>query len=178
MKQTPFFYISLFILFSINTLYSQNYFEKSLLKKDSIAPSFNLLTTSGDSIHLSDYKGKVVILDFWYVGCNPCVKAYKDIKTLEEKLGKDKFVVIGMNPITRRKKIVRYIKKGKYNDLVAVCSKTIKEQYKVKAYPTIYVINKQGKIALATAGYYSELKIKIEKAVIEESKKGSVRKFL
>jgi peroxiredoxin len=176
MKQTPVFLI--FILFSVNILYSQNYLEKNLLKKDNIAPVFSLLTASGDSINLSDYKGKVVILDFWYVGCSPCVKAYRDIKALEEKLGKDKFVIIGMNPVTRKNKILRYIKKGKYNDTVAICSKTIRDQYKVKAYPTIYVISKQGKIALATAGYYNELKSKIEKVVKEESKKGGVKIFL
>jgi len=178
MKQSPFIYIFLFFLFSVNTLYSQNYLETNLLQKDSIAPNFSLITAFGDSIHLSDYKGKIVILDFWYVGCSPCVKAYREIKTLEEKLGKNKFVVIGMNPVTRKNKIVRYIKKGKYNDMVAICSKTIRDRYKVKAYPTIYVIDKQGKIALATAGYYDDLKIKIEECVIEESEKSGVRKFL
>jgi len=178
MKQPPFIYIFLFVLFSINTLYSQNYLETNLLQKDGIAPNFSLITASGDSIRLSDYKGKIVILDFWYVGCSPCVKAYRDIKTLEEKLGKNKFIIIGMNPITRERKINRYIKKGKYSDIVTICSKKIKNQYQVKSYPTIYVIDKQGKIALATAGYYDDLKIKIEECVIEESERSGVRKFL
>ena len=178
MKQPPFIYIFLFVLFSINTLYSQNYLETNLLQKDGIAPNFSLITASGDSIRLSDYKGKIVILDFWYVGCSPCVKAYRDIKTLEEKLGKNKFIIIGMNPITRERKINRYIKKGEYSDIVTICSKKIKNQYQVKSYPTIYVIDKQGKIALATAGYYDDLKIKIEECVIEESERSGVRKFL
>ncbi|RLD40343.1 MAG: hypothetical protein DRI86_15430, partial [Bacteroidetes bacterium] len=147
-------------------------------QKDGIAPNFSLITASGDSIRLSDYKGKIVILDFWYVGCSPCVKAYRDIKTLEEKLGKNKFIIIGMNPITRERKINRYIKKGEYSDIVTICSKKIKNQYQVKSYPTIYVIDKQGKIALATAGYYDDLKIKIEECVIEESERSGVRKFL
>ena len=172
--------LNLFLLFYQNTVFSQNYFEKCLLQKDSIAPNFDLITTSGDSVHLSDYKGKIVVLDFWYVGCKPCVKAYNDIKAIENELGKNNFVILGMNPITRKNKIIRYIKKGKYADKTIICSKSIKNQYRIKAYPTIYVINKQGKIAIATAGYYSDLKSKIKKVIIDESKnkKGSMRKFL
>jgi len=165
------------LIFTVNIAFSQNYFEASLLQKDSIAPDFELITLDGDSIHLSDYKGKVVILDFWYVGCRPCLKAYMDIKALEEELGANKFVVLGMNPVTRIKKIKRYIKKGKYDDMVVICSKEVKNNYKIKAYPTIYVIDKQGKIVLATAGYYSNLKENLRKVILEESNKGGVRKF-
>lgn len=173
-----FFLISFFLFFTQFSSYSQNYFENSLLHKDSIAPNFNLVSTSGDSIHLSDYKGKIIILDFWYVGCRPCIKAYNDLKALEKELGKEQFVIIGMNPVTRKRKIKRYIKKGKYSDIVTICSKEIKNQYRVKAYPTIYVIDKQGKIALATAGYYDNLKNKLKNTIIEKSIKDGVRKFL
>ncbi len=171
----------LLIVFSLAisfSAYSQNFLSENLLKKGSTAPNFNLKTSNGKQIKLSDYKGKTLILDFWYVGCKPCVKAYLDIKSLENELGKDKFVILGMNPISRKNKIKRYIKKGKYNDIAIICSDSIKNQYKIRAYPTIYIINKQGKIAFATAGYSSIFKSDIKRIILGESKKNSFRKFL
>ena len=159
----------LFELTITESVYSQNFLSKTLLQKGVVAPEFNLKTSAGDSIELSDYKGKIVILDFWYVGCRPCVKAYQDIKALEEELSKDKFVVIGMNPITRKNKINRYIRKGKYADKVVLCSKEIITAYQVSAYPTIYIINKNGNIAFSTAGYSVNFKDQIKKAILKES---------
>ena len=50
-----------------------------------IAPDFNVATVSGDELHLSDLKGKVVLLYFWATWCSPCVKQTPELKQLYEK---------------------------------------------------------------------------------------------
>lgn len=153
---------TVFISLSVEKALCQNYISKGLVEVGAEAPDFSLISTTGDSIHLSDYVGKIVILDFWYVGCRPCIKAYWDIDSLKLELGAENFVVIGMNPINRKNKINRFKKKYNYKDITAVCRKTsIKNDYRISAYPTIYIIDKQGKIAFASAGYYDELKNKM-----------------
>ena len=149
--------------------YAQSYLSKGLLKVDTKAPSFELISSNGDSIRLSDYRGKMVLLDFWYVGCKPCIKAFWDIDSLKQELGKNSFVVIGMNPINRKGKINKFKNKYKYTDKVAVCRKTsIVEDYKISAYPTIYIIDREGNIAFASAGYYKDLKKKI-RGILEKN---------
>jgi peroxiredoxin len=159
---------------------AQNYISQGLLKVGTAAPNFKLISSNGDSVNLSDYKGEFVLLDFWYVGCKPCIKAYWDIDSLKQELGNKRFVVLGMNAINRSNKINRFKDKYNYKDEVAICRKTsIIDDYKISAYPTIYIVNKEGKIVFASAGYYSDLKKKIREVIIDKSNNNTPRrKFL
>jgi peroxiredoxin len=177
-----FLFISVLFLFinliSIKTT-AQNYISEGLLKVGTKAPSFELISSNGDNIKLSDYRTKIVLLDFWYVGCKPCIKAFWDIDSLKQELGENSFVVVGMNPINRKGKINKFKDKYKYNDKVVVCRKTsIVEDYNINVYPTIYIIDREGKIAFASAGYYKDLKKKIREVIIDKSNNTSRRKFL
>ena len=143
-----------------------------LIKIGEIAPKFELPTANGSTVKLSDYKGKVVILDFWYIGCKPCVKSYKIIQEIKQEFGDDKFVVIGMNKFNRKRKVRRYINKGKYNDIVTFCSRGVSSDYKVKYYPSIYVVDQKGKIVFANAGlsvsFKEDLKLCLNKYIKQE----------
>ncbi len=141
---------------------SQDFMSNNMLEKGTIAPKFELLNSDNASIKLSDYKGKVVLLDFWYVGCKPCIKVYADIQNIQKELGKENFVVLGMNPFNRKSQINRYKKKYNYSDMALICTDKVKDAYKVRAYPSIYLIDKDGKIAFASAGYYAEFREKLK----------------
>ena len=81
-----------------------------------------------------------------------------------------------MNPINRKNKINKFKRKHNYKDITTICRKTsIKNDYKISAYPTIYIIDQQGKIAFASAGYYSELKSKMRDVLKQKIPK---RRFL
>src|SRR5690606_24047298 len=55
-----------------------------------------LKLNNGTSVKISDLKGKVVLLDFWYRGCFPCLKATPDLIKLQEEF-KEILVIIGIN---------------------------------------------------------------------------------
>ena len=59
------------------------------------APEFTLNTTEGNQISLSDYRGKVVILDFWATWCPPCRKGIPDLIELQKEYKGD-IVIIGI----------------------------------------------------------------------------------
>ena len=63
---------------------------------DEKAPDFKLLTLNGEEVKLTDYSGKIVILDFWATWCGPCRKGIPDLVSIQNEY-KDELVVIGIS---------------------------------------------------------------------------------
>ena len=113
----------------------------------------------GTSIHLADYKGKVVILDFWATWCPPCRRELPILqKIYEEYNDKDKnknkgFVFIAVNSREDRDAVQRYIEKEGFTFPVALDNDgKVGDLYKVEAYPTMVLIDKKGKIFKTVVG--------------------------
>lgn len=62
-------------------------------------PNFSLQTIDGISISVEGLAGKVVLLDFWYVGCRPCMEALPEIERLKRRYPDSSLAIIGINPI-------------------------------------------------------------------------------
>lgn len=60
------------------------------------APDFKLATIGGEEFKLSDYKGKVVMLNFWGTWCPPCRKEIPDLVNLQKKYNKDGLEIVGI----------------------------------------------------------------------------------
>lgn len=60
------------------------------------APEFTLRTVQGDLFNLSDYKGKVVLLNFWGTWCGPCRREIPDFNKLHDKYQKDGLEIVGI----------------------------------------------------------------------------------
>ena len=60
------------------------------------APEFSLRTVQGDLFNLSDYKGKVVLLNFWGTWCGPCRREIPDFNKLHDKYQKDGLEIVGI----------------------------------------------------------------------------------
>jgi peroxiredoxin len=61
------------------------------------APDFTLLTPDGEEITLADYRGQVVLVNFWGSWCGPCVNEIPELQTAYEELNNDGLMVIGVN---------------------------------------------------------------------------------
>ena len=116
-------------------------------------PSIELKDYTGKTVNLSDYKGKVILLDFWYSTCKPCIKAAPFVEALIEKHGKDKFVVIGMNPVDNQQGIQRYYEKRAMSYTTLLCTKKLKRKLDVQSYPSFILVNQNGEIELHKAGF-------------------------
>ncbi len=75
---------------------------------------FQFTALDGTKIDLEDYRGKVVLLDFWATWCAPCVGGLPGVKSVWEKLHKDGFEVIGMSYDEERETLEKFLRK---NDL-------------------------------------------------------------
>ncbi len=70
--------------------------DENTERNEAKAPDFKLATISGEEFSLSDYKGKVVMLNFWGTWCPPCRKEIPDLVNLQEKYNKDGLEIVGI----------------------------------------------------------------------------------
>lgn len=129
--------------------------KKDILSKfgTSVATDFTLKNLEGKETKLSDYKGKVVVLDFWATWCGPCKASFPHMQELVEKY-KDKdvqFLFVNTwekgEDVDTLKKVTDFITDKKYSFNVVFDSKgQVVENYKIHAIPTRIVIDKNGNI--------------------------------
>jgi len=75
------------------------------------APDFSTRDMAGNEISLSQYRGKVVLLDFWATWCVPCIMETPNIKRVYDKYKDDGLVVIGINQDRNRSAVEAFIRR-------------------------------------------------------------------
>lgn len=130
----------------------------------------DLHLNNNKTIKLSDLKGKVVLLDFWYRGCFPCLKATPDLIKIQEEFKND-LVIIGINDRDDKEDITDYYayKKGNYFSTYKT-ETDISKNLKINAFPTFIIINQKGEIEKAEIGFDKGSIRKTIKKLIKENK--------
>jgi peroxiredoxin len=134
-----------------------------------LAPSFVLSDISGSKVDLADYRGKVVILDFFATWCEPCRILAPDLKSFYERY-KDRgvaVIAISIDEGADAAKMVRaYGKEYGLTYPMVVDDGQVKKKYGVFSLPTTVIINKEGKIMSKhlgiTADYTKRLATEID----------------
>ncbi len=106
-------------------------------------------------VELSDYKGKVVVLDFWATWCEPCGKAVEVINQWKNSVPSEQFVFVGIN--TDEKEEIAKIKKHtedlkmEYPSLLDPNWK-LTQNYEIDGLPCVLVFNKKGELVYRQYG--------------------------
>jgi peroxiredoxin len=128
------------------------------------APEFTLKDLDGNEMSLADREGDVVLLSFWATWCYWCTKEIPVLRQFEEK-HRDKGVVvwaINTDRVTERAQIRPFIKDHNMPFPVLLGDAEKLTGYDYSALPTLYVIDRQGRVALASVGYDADLEEKLE----------------
>lgn len=118
-----------------------------------------------DSVHSQrGYKGKVVVLDFWYRGCGWCVKAMPKLKALARRFATRPVVVLGANidPDEADARLVIEAMELPYPNLRAA---KLPDQFGIRGYPTVIVIDREGVIREYRVGYDTGLEERLAKTI-------------
>ncbi len=115
-------------------------------------PDFHAVDLDGNPISLQDYRGKIVLLDFWAVWCAPCIAEMPNIKKVYETYKAKGFEVIGVSLDGDEIKLRNYLEK---NDIPwrQVFNRTspIAQQYGIRAIPAPWLIDREGNLITAEA---------------------------
>lgn len=132
------------------------------------APEFQLPNLKQESVKLSEYKGKVVYLDFWASWCGPCKKTFPWLNELQKKYGKDGFEVVGVNVDAKKADADKFLVStpAEFTVLFDPAGAT-PTAYEVQGMPSSFIIDRAGKVHLAHRGFKdgeaAELEAEIKK---------------
>src|SRR5579871_1672054 len=123
-------------------------------KERKSAPEFALKDSNGQTVHLTDYKGKVVLLDFWATWCGPCKVEIPWFIEFEQQFKNRGFAVIGVSMDEEGWDAVKpYIDDHKINYRVLLGNEQVSDIYGgLDSLPTTLLIDRQGKIASVHIG--------------------------
>jgi thiol-disulfide isomerase/thioredoxin len=118
------------------------------------APEVAFHDTRGRLHRLSDYRGKVVLLNFWATWCPPCVHEMPSMDRLQESLHGEDFAIMAVNMAEEPQTVRTFLKRDVHVSFpVLLDSKGLAlKDYEVFVYPTSYIIDKQGRIRSAMYG--------------------------
>lgn len=145
------------------------YKEPDPLPEGSPAPDWSLPTLAGDTVRLADLKGKVVLLDFFYKSCAPCCAAMPILQSLHEKYKDKGFVMIGIDPIDDpvEDEMENFLAKRGITYTILFSERELSQTYQVWLFPTLFFLDRQGKIAKVHHGFSKDMEEELETDLVK-----------
>lgn len=134
-----------------------NLFRDDLLPAGVEAPPFELQLAGepGATLSLAELEGRVVVLDFWSTTCPPCLRQMEALKVLWRQMKPRGVTVVGLStggePPSR---IARFGRDRGVDYPLLVDPGSVAAAYRVSSLPTLYVIDRDGRIADSHSGYW------------------------
>jgi peroxiredoxin len=118
------------------------------------APDFSFPDLDGKIVSLSDYKGKLVLLNIWATWCRPCVSEMPSMEKLYNKFKKEDFEILAVSIDTKGKKVVAPFMELHNLSFKALLDTqgTIQEAYRTTGIPESFIIDKNGVIIKKVIG--------------------------
>lgn len=125
--------------------------EKEGLEKGQLAPDFTLKTLSGETFHLSDLKGKKVVLNFWATWCPPCKIEMPHLQEYHEQYAKEEdFVIVGVNLThteVSKEKVKQFVDSYELTfPILLMEEKGVDDLYQILTIPSTFMIDSEGRI--------------------------------
>jgi peroxiredoxin len=120
------------------------------------APDFALKSMTGENLRLSEYRGEVVVLNFWSTDCGTCVLQMPAVQKLYEQYRDNGLQVLGINIDRNPRKAREMVEKLELAYPVLFdAERSVSREYKLNALPVVVVIDRDGAIRYTHSKYRS-----------------------
>ena len=129
--------------------------------------SFSANDINGNKIKLSELKGKVVVLNFWFIGCPPCRMEIPELNKIALKYSSDPNIIFIAVALDYKYDIKQFIKDNPFAYHIIDDGRIYANLYKITLYPTNVILDKEGRVRFHASGYTTNTPYWIEKTIDE-----------
>ena len=153
--------------------------KQALAEGETFPLEFTYTDTDGDERSLSDYAGKVVIVDFWGTWCPPCVAEVPSFVKLQDQYGPDGLQILGLNYGDEPEEIEEFAAENGMNYPTGLGEEETREMVpEFRGYPTTVFVGRDGKVRMRAVGLhdYAFLEAVVAELLAEPAPKAKPKK--
>lgn len=130
------------------------------------APDFNVVSTSGQQVSRDNYRGHVLLVDFFATWCQPCRQSIPHLVEMNRKYGKQGLQILGLSADEDGERPVRaFASQYRITYPLALAGDTTSADFGIRSVPVMFVIDKKGVIAEVYRGFSDEMGRSMEKLI-------------
>lgn len=124
------------------------------LRNGEAAPGFALPAEGGRQVSLADFRGKVVLINFWATWCGPCRKEMPVLEQLNREFGKRGVALVGVNVEPDSSGVADYLKSTPVSFPILFDTESkVSKLYQVQGMPNTVILDRTGKVRYIHRGY-------------------------
>lgn len=131
-------------------------------------PNFSLADLEGNQVTLDELKGDYVLLNFWFVGCKPCIMEMPELNEIVEEFEPQgiHFLAIGLDNADRTE---AFLEKQPFNYTLLPNGRMVAAALGIRSYPTHLLLDRKGKVIFSQEGYFPGLEYALKKRLRDAS---------
>lgn len=130
------------------------------------APNFKVTSTAGQTISQENYRGHVLILDFFATWCQPCRQSIPHLVEMNRKYGKQGLQILGLSMDEDGERTIKtFTDEFRVNYPIAVAGDSTTVDFGIRSVPVMYLIDKKGTVAEVYRGYTNEMARSVEESI-------------
>lgn len=152
--------LAIIVSFAAESSFSQNGLENKAIRE------FHFTDLNNKTWDLSKLKGKVIVMNFWFIACDPCRREMPKLNELSAANRKNEVVFLALSP-DDKKAIGAFLEKRKFDYNIVPSSLDYISSLNINSFPTHLVIDKQGIIREVFIGYRADIKEELQAKIDE-----------
>jgi thiol-disulfide isomerase/thioredoxin len=149
--------------------------ESAFFRTGEALPLFNTRDLEGKKLSLKDAKGKVIVLNFWFINCPPCRREIPELNALVDSFRHRNDVIFAAIALDNRNALWSFLETTPFHYQIIDEGKYLADRYRVTSYPTHVIIDQEGKVYFHTSGLASNTVHWIKKSIQELLDKGETK---
>lgn len=124
-------------------------------------------TTVSENLDLAEFRGKVVVIDFWASWCVPCRRSFPWLNTMNDKYAKDGLVIIGVNVDKETESAAEFLQKFPAKFRISYDTNgVLARKFDVQGMPSSFVIGRDGQMSARHLGFKVRRQDEYEAAIV------------
>jgi thiol-disulfide isomerase/thioredoxin len=133
---------------------------------------FKTTDINNNKVNTKNLAGKIIVLNFWFIKCKPCIMEMPELNNLAETFRTDSSIVFFAIALDRKDDIELFLKNTKFKYIIIDNGRFIVDQYKITSYPTNVIIDQDGKVYFHSSGLGTSTMHWLKKSIDELKSSG------